>query len=404
LFITWKSCFVRYHAERIPVFLGTVVPLLACGLLASGYQVQRTGNSINCWQSQWYTFVTTILAAERRCGLPIVIAGLAVLVFAGAIERVRPLTLAEVFGHAVSPLQNQILAVGESAKDPGWRRSTHDSQMQKIREANPIPKVEGSVDVFPSKLIVGFAHGLEMRPRPILQSYAAFTPELIERDVGHFKGDNAPDDVLISVGEIDGRLPTMEDSRAWFELLSRYDLTDSSCELIRLNRRKHLALVLSQEPALSTTVKFGEQVNLPLGLAGPVWCRIQIEPSLVGRAASILYRLPELRLRVYCDRGIDREFRLLRGAVRSGFLISPVVDTRDDLIRLWQWRDGFDAENTSREGRVVSIVCSAANQGVGELLFKKDVTVEFFNCIKRVDPMPESVRPTDVATRERSSF
>ncbi len=239
-----------------------------------------------------------------------------------------------------------------------------------------------------------------MRPRPILQSYAAFTPELIERDAEHFRGDNAPDHVLISVGQIDGRLPTMEDSRAWFELLSRYDLTDSSCELIRLNRRKQLALVLSQKPALSTTVRFGEQLNLPHGLAGPVWCRIQIQPSLAGRAASILYRLPELRLRLHCDRETDREFRLLPGAVRSGFLISPVVETRDDLIRLWHWRDGADSEDASSEGRVVSIVCSAANQGVGELLFEKDVTVEFFDCIKRVDPMPESARSTDVATRE----
>lgn len=430
LFITWKSCFVRYHAERVPVFLGTVVPLLAYGWLASrvgnlkrqrgtefnengfsesltdasGYQVQRTGSLFDHWQSQWHTLLTRLHTAACQFGFPILMAGVVVLVSAGTIERMPTLTPGEVFGQATAPLRDQLLAVVESVKDPGWRRSTHESQMQKIREANPIPKVDGFVDVFPSKLIVGFAHGLEMRPRPILQSYAAFTPELIERDAEHFRGDNAPDHVLISVGQIDGRLPTMEDSRAWFELLSRYDLTDSSCQLLKLSRRKQTALILSKEPASSTTVKFGEQVNLPHGIAEPVWCRIQIRPSLAGRAASILYRLPELRLRLHCDGGIDREFRLLPGAVRSGFLISPVVGTREDLIRLWQWRDGPDSEDASSEGRVMSIVCATANQGVGEMFFEKDITVEFFDCVKRVDPTSESARPTDVATRERSSF
>lgn len=401
LFITWKSCFVRYHAERIPVFLGTVLPLLAYGWLVSRHKESplcATGSASvsgsvlvrwQHWQSQWHT---------------VVLLGMSILVLAGTVERAEPLNLGSIAAQVTSPLRDQLLAVVESVRDSDWRRDTHELQLAKIRESNPVSKVDGSVDIFPSKLIVGFAHDLDMRSRPILQSYAAFTPELIKRDAEHFRSAAAPDHVLISVGEIDGRLPTMEDSRAWFELLSRYDLTDSSGELLKLNRRKQAALVIRQEPVSSTTVKFGEQVNLPHGRAGPVWCRIQIQPSLAGRAASILYRLPELRLRIHCDRGIDREFRLLPGAARSGFLISPVVETRDDLIRLWQLRDRADSENTISKGRVVSIVCSTSNQGVGEMFFETDINVELFDCVKRVDPTSESARPTDVATRKQPSF
>ncbi len=258
LFIAWKSCFVRYHAERLPVFLGTVFPLLAYGWLVTGFSKNpscatgsasadtvETVSSWKHWQSQWHTFLRRMRATEVRWSFPALLATVVVLVSAGLIERVQPGTLDEITNHATAPLRDQVLAVTESVKNPGWRQSTHETQLQKIREANPIPDVDGSVDVFPSKLIVGFAHGLEMRPRPILQSYAAFTPALIERDAQHFRNTKAPDHVLISVGEIDGRLPTLEDSRAWFELLSNYDLTDSSGELLKLSRRKQSSASMS---------------------------------------------------------------------------------------------------------------------------------------------------------------
>ncbi len=396
LFIVWKSCFVRYHAERIPVFLGTVLPMLAYGMFCS-----RDGEGPDLPVSR---FSGLLHSVTRRLVMPGMFATLCVMMLAGTAERVRPLSPGEMIAHAAAPFRDQVLAVVQTVKEPAWRQSTHNEQLEKIRLANAIPDIDGTVDMFPGKLAVAFAHGLKLQPRPVLQGYAAFGPELIERDAQHFRGQNAPDHVLISIGEIDGRLPTMEDSRAWFELLSRYDLTDSSGELIRLSRRQDSALVLSQELASSTTVKFGEPVNLPQGLAGPVWCRMQIEPSLAGRAASILYRLPELQLRLHCDRGTDREFRLLPAAVGSGFLISPVVESRDDLIRLWQWRGRADSENASSAGRVVSIACSATNNDLSEMLFETDVTVEFFDCIRRVDPMPESARPTDVATRGRFSF
>ena len=419
LFIAWKSCFVRYHAERIPVFLGTMFPLLAYGWLASR-QSERLSSATGSasavsielarswkhWRSQWHSSGNFIHAAERRFGLPILLAGLVVLVSVGTLERVQPLTFGEVMGHAVSPFRDQVLAVAESVRNPNWRLSTHESQLANIRDANPIPDVDGTVDVFPSKLIVGFAHGLDMRPRPVLQSYAAFTPALIERDARHFRGDTGPNHVLISVGEIDGRLPTMEDSRGWFELLSNYDLTDSTGDLLRLSRRDRPRLSLPPEPSSRTTVKFGEQVNVPPTMASPIWCRIQIEPSLAGRAASILYRLPELRLqlRVQSDDGPDREFRLLPGAARAGFLVSPVVETRKDLVRLWKRRDGFDLKNAIKDNRVVGLACSVSNDGWGEMLFEAEVTVEFFDCINRVEPMPESARPSDVAARVRTSF
>jgi hypothetical protein len=398
LFIVWKSCFVRYHAERIPVFLGTVFPLLAYGMFCSG-----VGEAADLPVGRFFALLHSL---NRRLVMPGLFAVLSVMLLVGTAERVQRLTPGETVRLAVAPLRNQVLSVVQSVKEPDWRQSTHQSELEDIRRANPVPDVVGTVDVFPGKLAVAFAHGLKLQPRPLLQSYAAFTSRLIERDAEHFRGPDAPDHVLMSIGEIDGRLPTMEDSQAWFELLSRYDLVDSSGELLKLSLRSQPCFVSRFESKLRMNVKFGEQINLPPAISGPVWCRIHIEPSLAGRAASVLYRLPEVRLRLrsIADEGADRDFRMLAGAGSSGFLISPVVETREDIIRLWQWRDCDDAEHASNEGGVVSMTCFVVNENWGEVLFDTEITVEFFECLKQVDPLPESARPTDVATRARSSF
>jgi hypothetical protein len=423
LFITWKSCFVRYHAERIPVFLGTALPLLAYGWLAS-----RQRKSLKCatgsastskvelaysqkpWHNQWQTFLTMMRAVELRWSLPALLAAAVVLVSAGAIERVRPLTFSKIVRHATAPLSEQVLAVAESVRNPRWRQKTHDTQLAKIRDANPIPTITGSVDVFPSKLLVAFAHGLQFQPRPIMQSYAAFTPPLIQRDSAYFQGPSAPDHVLISVDEIDGRLPTLEDSRAWLELLSNYELTNSSYELLRLSRTRQPRLSLQEKHTYFTTMKFGEWLQFPESLSGPVWCRIRIKSSLPGRFASIAYRLPELRIHVQTagQPGGNDSFRLIPGAAESGFLVSPIVQTREDLIRLWSSVDQSNLTSIDDSRRVTGIACFIADAPGGDKwtnqFFNSEFSVELFEIHNRESSSSESAVSRSIATRVKTPF
>jgi hypothetical protein len=401
LFIAWKSCFVRYHEGRIPVFLGTVLPLLVYGFIVR-VEPALAANSRSHWQSQWHTFIRGVGAASYRLSGPALLTSVLIVVSAGTVELVRPLSASRVLSALVTPAQEQLVAIAASAKDPDWRRQVHEAQLAAIRKANPVPEIDGTVDVFPSKLIVAFAHGLELQPRPVLQSYAAFTPALIDRDARHFRGPNAPDNVLISVRAIDGRLPMLEDSQAWLELLSRYELTDSSDAFLRLGRQPQSRLLLDDEPVLRKTVRWNEDIEVPADLAGPVWCRIQIKPSLPGRLASILYRLPEIHLKtsVGYDRNDDRTFRLLPGAAGSGFLIIPLVESREDLVRLWQWADQSEPHHAGREDgfRFDRRSFAIAVEDGSELLFKPDISVEFFQLTRSGDHSDDSVPSNEKAT------
>ena len=400
-FITWKSCFVRYHPERIPVFTGTVLPILVYGLSGSGRRLEASQ-----LKPQWLSRLSAVL--NRRIVSPGLIAALSIVFAAGVVERAQPLTASGVFELVAAPLRDQLLAVKESVLKPDWRQGIHETQLAKIRSTYPIPDIEGTVDVFPSRLIVAFAHGLNLRPRPMLQSYAAFSPALIERDALHFNSPRAPNDVLISVGEIDGRLPMLEDSHAWLQLMSNYELTDSSRELLRLSRVRQPRLTLQTEPALRTTLKFGETLQLPESLSGPVWCRMRIRPSWLGRLVSVLYRLPELRLRVQTTgrRSSIDSYRLIPGAAEAGFLVSPIVRSRADLIRLWQSDDELMPRNV--HARVTEITCSTAGGQESDewpgLLFDSEFTFELFE-IRRLDGLsPGAERAGTIASRMQTSY
>lgn len=394
LFIAWKSCFVRYHAERVPVFLGTVVPLLVFGASVR----RRDSAEAFSEASQWRALLKVFGHVDRRFAGPLLLAATVLVVSAGYSEQGQSDSLSGIVAGGVAPLRDQLSAIALSVKEPAWREVTHEAQLEQIRIANPIPKLDGTVDVFPSKLAVAFAHGLQLKPRPVLQSYAAFTPALTESDALHFRGPDAPDTVLISIGAIDGRLPTMEDSTTWLELLSRYELTDSSSAFLRLSRRAQPSLLLDGEPLFRKTVKWNEAVDVPDGLTGPVWCRIRINPSLSGRIASILYRLPGILLKTQVgqDRNDDRTFRLLPGSAEAGFLISPRVETQDDLVQLWRWSVASGLADELSEDRVRGFSCAVVPGSGNEFLFAQDITVELFG-LSRVDRRPHhSVPATDV--------
>ena len=370
LFIVWKSFFVRWcQADRIPAFLGTVLPLIIYGFVArfADRRPSRTIPHVIHEVSRWFTG-------------PALLAVMLVVISAASVEAIRPLTVVGLLGEIFTPAQDQLRAVVESVKDPEWRNRIHETQLAEIRKSNPIPQVDGTLDVFPSRLAIAFAHHLKLKPRPLPQSYTAYTPELIERNAEHFRGPQAPDHVLMSIGEIDGRLPTMEDSQAWFELLSNYELADAHYELLQLRRRGRPFLTLSQEPILRKTCRWGETVSLPESLTGPVWCRIQITPALPGRVASILYRLPEIRLhvRVYQDEPSLSSFRLIPESAESGFLISPLAETRDDLIALWRATESSESGHSTDGRRVASIACEFAGNEWNQLMFESNISVEFF--------------------------
>ena len=129
-----------------------------------------------------------------------------------------------------------VLAPARLLSDPEHLRNVYAKNLAEVRNTFPLPPIEGSVDVYPWNQAVLFAHGLQYDPRPVIQSYCAFTPELAELNAAHLRGSNGPDNVLFDIEPTDAHFPSLEDGLSWPEFLTRYDIKGMTNTTLLLKR------------------------------------------------------------------------------------------------------------------------------------------------------------------------
>ena len=160
--------------------------------------------------------------------------------------------------------------------------------MAEVRAAHPLPPISGSTDIYPNSQAIAVAYNLDYRPRPIFQSYAAYTPKLAGVNLAYLQSDKAPQNILFDVQTIDMRLPPLDDGDFMAQLLTRYDvagLYDSMALLeVGADRKSH-----TLTPLTSITGKLGETISVPATADGPIWAEIDVKLSLCGKLEELFY-------------------------------------------------------------------------------------------------------------------
>ncbi|MBY0274539.1 hypothetical protein K2Z84_04290 [Candidatus Binatia bacterium] len=193
-----------------------------------------------------------------------------------------------------------------------------------VRQRMSLPPVEGDIDAYPWNQLVLFAHGLPYRPRPVTQSYSTYTPELAELNAAYLRSGAGTQNVLFEIAPTDGRLPALEDGRAWPELLARYDYAASDGTRLLL-KRAPVPRLFETVPVGDATLAFGDTVSVPPSDGGLLWARIDIEKTALGELVSAVWKLPQVDLTVSLRGGTQHVFRIIPGMARSGFVLSPLV-------------------------------------------------------------------------------
>lgn len=244
-------------------------------------------------------------------------------------------------GHAVWPIQT-LPTRAQSYREavrllirPAERVRLAETSEQTIRESYRLPPAvvgrlrDGSVDVMPWDIDVVYGYGLDWRPRPVLQSYTAYTPRLDALDERFFAGPRAPDHVLFYLRAIDGRYPLFEEPGATRRLFARYGLEDVGDGYVVLSRRD------AQPPKLrragSVTAPVGAAVAVPGHGGGRIFASIELTYSVRGRALDLLFRPSETRIVLIQGTGLESPaYRLLpRVAAEPEPVGSYVLDVTD---------------------------------------------------------------------------
>jgi len=198
-----------------------------------------------------------------------------------------------------------------------------------IRNSMPIPALQGSADVYSYDQSVLLATANQWDPRPVLQSYSVYTPELATMDEAHLRGAAAPDWVLFDLQTIDGRYPSLDDGASWPALLDNYELNSFAGPYALLQKRG-LLQTRTQYASVNTQIcNTGSTVSIPQQ-DGLLFAEVELKPTLAGRLLNTLFSPPQLQIKVGLADGSVKKFRVVSAMMKTEFLLSPMVsDTKD---------------------------------------------------------------------------
>jgi hypothetical protein len=214
---------------------------------------------------------------------------------------------------------------------PGELRERFAAENARLRQVYPLPVYRGTADIYPDSAAALIASGTPWSPRPTISSYAAYTPSLAKADADHLR-NNPPSRIYFDIVSLDERYPSLDDGLSWPILLKEYGVSGFVGDYAILEHGN-----------ADSTIQFGSEVTrdvrtgdtVALGLAGkPIWARIDIQPTWLGRLASVIYKLPRLKLAATYDDGNARSYRLIPGMASEGFLLSPTISDSKAFVAL----------------------------------------------------------------------
>ncbi|WP_186090870.1 hypothetical protein [Burkholderia gladioli] len=230
----------------------------------------------------------------------------------------------------------------------------YQARLAALRREHEVPLMKGSSDIYSFWQSDLLAAGNAWNPRPVIQSYAAYSPMLAGLNAAHLAGARAPDTVLMRVTPIDGKYPTLDDGPSWPVLMRDYRPVAFRDNFLYLAHAP--APARAQAPVLAADAMLGAPVTVP-DSAVPLVASLAIEPSLTGRLRAFVLKPAALRIRVTLRDGSEHDYKLVSGMARAGFVLSPLVRNSTEFALM------YGAPGTLRSQEVTRFTVEAADGG-----------------------------------------
>lgn len=312
LFEEWKYACVRSDWDHVAAMFG-IVPIMAIAmesLPASGkrtMQYARAGCLVCLGAGMLFVLSQSGLLAPIKC-----------------VKRA-----CKNLADSLDTLARPVHYFREQTE--AFRAEQRKNQLPHIRAA----VADSTADVFGQIQVNAIFNELNFSPRPVCQSYAAYSRPMMELNEEFYSSSNAPDYVLFDLRSIDDRFPPLEDAFLLRDLLLNYEPLFSEAEymLLRHKSNRHDALTLVREG----TAQLGEKVNLPDDPKGLLWLEIELQPSAFDRLRTFLYRPRETRLVIWkqSDSKPSLDYRAPAAMLSAGFLINPLALGNQDVANIY---------------------------------------------------------------------
>lgn len=255
-----------------------------------------------------------------------------------------------------------------------WDDKIFDEEYEKSASARILPESilntigNKSIDIFPWEQSFLIYNNLNYRPRPVFQSYAAYTPELDKKNAVFLKSKYSPEYLLFSNHSIDTRNPFWEETHTKLAINNNYDVIDSivcdtniikkfypaeSPQRILLLRKKtkpesKLSLVKKETKSFPSNHK----IKLPL-TDNLLFFRINIKPNFIGSFRGWVFQPVIFEAQLLVNGKWTKKYRVFPSTFSEGILINKlIIDTEsskkffngniDEIANIQEVRFCFD--------------------------------------------------------------
>ncbi|ODV39233.1 hypothetical protein [Microcystis aeruginosa] len=207
-----------------------------------------------------------------------------------------------------------------------------------------LEKVQGkTIDIIPWEFSLIPGNQLNWKPRPIIQSYSAYTENLDE--LNYQSLSKSPRDYLIyHFQSIDGRHPFFDEPKAFSYVVCNYQLDSVNSPFQVPAIKTNFYLLEKQKVSRCIPTPLGETTNvtwdqvyeLPTRNSGITRVQVKFEYSWLGKIIKKIFRIPPVIINVNYLDGTQANFRFVQDNSANGVILSHLPRNDQELMAFFQ--------------------------------------------------------------------
>src|SRR5690606_10202344 len=188
-----------------------------------------------------------------------------------------------------------------------------------------------TVDIFPRNIQLLIENKRNYLPRPIFQSYSAYTKYLADVNFDHYNDQSsAPEFVLYELASIDNRYPLFDEPKVNLALLKNYHIEDT----IAYKNRKLLLLKKNAgfKPLKFEKIReFDRPVNAPLKPRKNIYYEVEVKTTLRAKVISVFTHTPAISLEVKPENHQPMQFKTSASLLKNGLFSDRFVPENQNV-------------------------------------------------------------------------
>jgi hypothetical protein len=212
-------------------------------------------------------------------------------------------------------------------------RSKHNLQPQRLPEALVQRLAQGTVDCYPWDYTYIPANDLLWRPRPVVQSYASYTPWLDEQNARFFRNAKGADRIIWHLGKDrwggrmdspDGRYLLNDEPQALLAMLDNYTWTAGNDQVAILERSAPGKFQAAQNVG-NAVCAWDTWITVPRTGKGILRAKVDVQGTLYRALKDFAYKDAEYTVLYRTIADSTYTYRFIPDLAREGIWVAPFI-------------------------------------------------------------------------------